>query len=192
MASTVGAEKLDFKTIINYTFVSQFDLLRDSQQDIRSKLWSIASNRFLMDKLFERDRAREEITRLNVEIAQLRTWIRDEDQDFQAVILAVRESNRYLAAEIENRAQRRFWIHECLLGTLRMLERVPGFTGTRIPGQNIERAAAQAVGDPSHARACTEVNDSLSPRQHESNEDSDVDAGEDRLDRVIDALDNMM
>ncbi|KIO28404.1 hypothetical protein M407DRAFT_36754, partial [Tulasnella calospora MUT 4182] len=129
-ASTVGAEKLDFKTVINYAFVSQFDLLRDSWQDIRSKPWSKTSNRFLMDKLFERNRAREEIIRLNIEISRLRTWIRDEDQDFRAAISAVRESDPYLAAEIEKQAQRRFRIHEHLLKTLRVLERIPGFTGT--------------------------------------------------------------
>ncbi|KIO22578.1 hypothetical protein M407DRAFT_39675, partial [Tulasnella calospora MUT 4182] len=139
-AGPVGAEKLDFKTVVNYAFVSQFDLLRDSRQDIRLKPWSKASNRFLMDKLFERDRAREEIIRLNVEIARLRTWIRDEDQDFRTAVQVARESDsdQHLANEIEIRAQRRFRIHSRLLRTLHALERVPGFTGACIPGQSVE------------------------------------------------------
>lgn len=142
-----------------------------------------------MDKVFERDRARKEIIRLNVEIARLRTWIHDENQDFRSAILAVRESNQNLANEIETRARRRFRIHECLLTTLRTLKRIPGFTGTRVPGQSVERVA---VDGTSSTRLHEDVNHSQGPDHHKLDDDLDIDAGEDRLDRVIETLDNML
>lgn len=192
-AGAIGAEKLDFKTVIDYAFVSQFDLLRDARQDIRSKPWSKAANRFLMDKLFERDHVREEILRLNIEITCLRTWIRDEDMDFRATISSMHETNPNLASEIEAQARRRFRIHEHLLQTLRSLKRTPGYTGTCTPGQSITRASFQSdlnsnTSPSTNSETMTRPRDS----QHDPNEDSDADAEEDRLDRVVNAFGNMI
>lgn len=190
-AAAVGAEKLDFKTVINYAFVSQFNLLRNARQDIRSKPWSKASNRYLMDKLFERDHAREEIARLNVEVARLRTWIRDEDHDFRAAVSSVRDTDGDLAAEIEQQARRRFRIHEHILKTLHSLERTTGFTGTRIPGQSVEWGALEADSDRPSSHPGEGSISQLNSQQL-SDDESDVDEGEDRLDRVVNALNNMI
>ncbi|KIO19279.1 hypothetical protein M407DRAFT_11467 [Tulasnella calospora MUT 4182] len=190
-AGAIGAEKLDFKTVINYAFVSQFDLLRDARQDIRSKPWAQASNRFLMDKLFERDHAREEIVRLNVEVARLRTWICDEDHDFRSVINAMQETNPNLTSEIQEQAQRRFRIHERLLKTLQALERTAGFTGTRTPGQSITKGNATA--SPSdHSLSQASSVDQPDSRLEPMDGDSDIDADEDHLDRAVHALSNMI
>lgn len=190
-AGAIGAEKLDFKSVINYAFVSQFDLLRDSRQDIRSKPWTKASNRFLMDKLFERDRACEEIIRLNVEVARLRTWIHDEGLDLRAAITTTQESNPTLASEIKEQAERRFRIHERLLKTIQALERTPGFTGTRTPGQSIRKDAVGASPDDfsSLQSPCIDQPDSQ-PEPPDGGSDDDAD--EDCLDRVVDVLSNMI
>lgn len=146
-----------------------------------------------MDKLFERDRAREEILRLNIEVARLRTWIRDEDMHFRAAISSTRESNPDLASKIEAQGQRCFRIHGRLLQTLRSLERTPGYTGTRTPGQSVTEASVQSDLNPNAAPSVnSEAIAQPGDPQNDPGEDSDADAEEDRLDRVVNAFGNMI
>ena len=70
---------LDWDQVVEYTFLADFDLLRDTWQDIRSRLWATPAGRLAMDNYFKVLRAEEEILRLNVEIPRLDTYIRDED-----------------------------------------------------------------------------------------------------------------
>src|ERR1700760_2319031 len=59
--------------VVDYGFLSEFDLLRDSHQDVRSQPWGNSANRIVMDRWFKCQHAREEITRLNIEIRRLIT-----------------------------------------------------------------------------------------------------------------------
>lgn len=128
---------------------------------------------------------------MNVELARLRSWICDEDQDFRSAIISSEGNNCYLAAEIKKQAQRRFQIHEWILKTLYALEWTPGYTGTCAPGQNSKQLTANVAG-PSRTFVNQDSNGGPGDLPHESEEEFDVDAGEDQLDRVVEALDNMM
>src|ERR1700722_6349417 len=70
---------LEWSNIVNYAFLSEFDLLRDARQDIRDRPWSCPTGRMAMDLYFKIQRANEEIDRLNVEIQRLITYIQDEN-----------------------------------------------------------------------------------------------------------------
>lgn len=71
--------QLDWKEVVEYAFLADFDLLRDTRQDISNRLWATPAGRLAMDLYFKIARAHEEITRLNVEIRHVATYISDED-----------------------------------------------------------------------------------------------------------------
>jgi hypothetical protein len=59
---------LKWDEVVEYAFISDFDLLRDAHQEIRHCPWATPAGRLAMDTYFKLLRAREEIDRLNVEI----------------------------------------------------------------------------------------------------------------------------
>ena len=70
---------LDWDQVVEYAFLSDFDLLRDARQDVRRKPWATPAARLAIDKAFKLERAEEEVARLNIEVPRLATYIRDED-----------------------------------------------------------------------------------------------------------------
>ncbi|KAF7295733.1 hypothetical protein HMN09_01115300 [Mycena chlorophos] len=66
---------LDWEDVVEITFLSDFDLLRDHSADIRNCRWARPAYRTLMHRYFKTVRAREEIIRLNVEIRRVLTWM---------------------------------------------------------------------------------------------------------------------
>src|SRR5271156_5544293 len=69
---------LDWEQVVEYAFLSDFDLLRDTRQDIRNRPWATPAARLAMDQSFKLRRAKEEIKRLNIEIRRFATYMRDE------------------------------------------------------------------------------------------------------------------
>ncbi|KAG6891875.1 hypothetical protein C0992_003129, partial [Termitomyces sp. T32_za158] len=61
------APTLDWSRIPHYTFLEDFQILRNSDRDIREKPWAKALNREMMKKYQRIKRAREEVIRCNVE-----------------------------------------------------------------------------------------------------------------------------
>jgi hypothetical protein len=65
--------------VVEYAFLADFDILRDTRTEVQSKPWSRPAYRLAMDRYFKTLRAREEIKCLNIEIRWVITWIRDEN-----------------------------------------------------------------------------------------------------------------
>jgi hypothetical protein len=66
---------LQWDNVIEYGFLAEFDFLRETRQDIRSKPWATPAGRFAMDLHFKILRAHEEIDRLDIEIRRFVTFI---------------------------------------------------------------------------------------------------------------------
>ena len=62
-------DELSWDEVVEYAFLADFDLLRDTRQDIRKRPWATPAARLTMDSYFKILRAKEEIVRLNVEIS---------------------------------------------------------------------------------------------------------------------------
>ncbi|KAH7904826.1 hypothetical protein BJ138DRAFT_1119044 [Hygrophoropsis aurantiaca] len=62
---------LSWEEVVEYAFLADFDLLRDSRQNTAERPWATPTARRAMDLHFKMDRANEEIKRLNVEIRRL-------------------------------------------------------------------------------------------------------------------------
>lgn len=120
---------LDWDQVVEYTFLADFDLLRDTRQDIRSRPWATPAARLAMDSYFKVLRAAEEIERLNVEIPRLTTFMRDEEAYLLAKEIELASTDPVLAHQVQiYRMQRgRFIGHHTTI--LNQLAALPGFTG---------------------------------------------------------------
>ncbi|KAF8578460.1 hypothetical protein K439DRAFT_1638825 [Ramaria rubella] len=95
---------LDWKTVVEFTFLAEFDLLRFGRQDIRNEQWASPGIREATTSYFKLQWAREELIRCNIEVQQLGTFIHDECIDMLVHIECVQMTNPTLAYHI-----RRHW-----------------------------------------------------------------------------------
>ncbi|KAG1895322.1 uncharacterized protein F5891DRAFT_960402 [Suillus fuscotomentosus] len=122
-------QTIAWKDIAEYSFLGEFDLLRDSRTDIQDKDWARPAHREATTKYFKLCRAREEIIRLNIEIRRLRTAIHDETIDTSAVIDELLVANPLLAAELKRQWRSRAAINAVHTYRLDQIERLFGFSG---------------------------------------------------------------
>ncbi|KAJ6614643.1 hypothetical protein B0H10DRAFT_1802889 [Mycena sp. CBHHK59/15] len=100
---TPPRERLVFADIINATSLVDFDMLRETRQDIREQAWTQPARREAMVLYFGIKRAKEEIQRLNVEISRLITSMLDENVDYYRAIASTLLVDPPLATELQRR-----------------------------------------------------------------------------------------
>ncbi|KAG2132732.1 uncharacterized protein EDB93DRAFT_1242949 [Suillus bovinus] len=81
------------KALKKYSFLAEFDLLRETDGEIQSKRWANPSYRHASTQYFEHQRANEEIHRLNVEM-------QDDAIDYPHAIAQLQSNDPPLAAEL--------------------------------------------------------------------------------------------
>lgn len=124
-----------------YSFLGEFDLLRDSRTDIRNNDWAKPAHREATTKYFRLCRAREEITRLNVEVRRLRTAIHDETAKTSATINSLLVSDPLLSAELKHQWRLRAAINAVHSFRLDQIESLAGFSGIRGIGTRLNPTA---------------------------------------------------
>jgi hypothetical protein len=79
-AATLTPPRLSLKwdEVVEYAFLSNFDLLRDACQEVQSHPWATPAGHYAMDCYFKILQAHK-IERLNVEVQRVATHLRDED-----------------------------------------------------------------------------------------------------------------
>lgn len=144
-ALPIPRPRLEWKEVIEYAFLADFDLLRDARQDISHRPWAAPAGRLAMDLHYKIKRAREEIERLNVEVRRVATYIRDEDRFLQHAEQKIQESNPHLAYQIHlhHAVKGRFKTHH----SCRLLEisRLPGFSGDIRPGISVNSGEGESA-----------------------------------------------
>jgi hypothetical protein len=68
VALTPPMPRITWEQVVEYAFLADFDILRDTRAEVQAKTWTRPAYRLAMDRYFKILRAREEIKRLNVEI----------------------------------------------------------------------------------------------------------------------------
>jgi hypothetical protein len=71
--------QLIWNEVIQYGFLSEFDLLKDTCDDMQNCPWTRPAMHALMDCHFKIEHTYEEVTWLNVEICCMVTHLQDED-----------------------------------------------------------------------------------------------------------------
>ena len=127
-------ESLTWAKLMDATTLADFDLLRDSRQDIRQLPWTQPAHREAMNLYFGIKRAKEEILRLNIEIRRLVTFMIDDHHDFYRAISANIIINPALAHELSCKWEHRHQIHSQIASRLHQTSQLNGFTGTLLPG----------------------------------------------------------
>ena len=101
-ASTLSPPRpnLSWDDVVEYAFLADFDLLRDSRQDVRARPWTKPAFHIMIDQHFKLQCAHEEIQRLNVEIRRVVTYIHDEDRFLWVKEAEVRKVSTALAHQV--------------------------------------------------------------------------------------------
>lgn len=120
---------------MNAVSVADFDLLRDTRQDIRTLDWAQVANREGTVMYFGLKRAKEEICRLNVEIQRLLTFLYDDYVDHYRAVSKNVMTNPSLAHEISTRWCYRQGLHEVIVKRLILTSKLPGFSGSLFHGE---------------------------------------------------------
>ncbi|KAJ7840271.1 hypothetical protein B0H14DRAFT_2587506 [Mycena olivaceomarginata] len=127
---------LKWEEVVEFTFLSDFDLLRDPEGNAAIRPWATPAARALMDTHFKILRAKEEIQRLNIEIRRLVTYIRDERDFLVAKEEEIRETDPNLAFFVHRYCIERGRFDDTHMKRLRKLQATykERFTGTLEPG----------------------------------------------------------
>ncbi|KAJ3745615.1 hypothetical protein DFH05DRAFT_1610652 [Lentinula detonsa] len=144
-AAELGRPQLTWDQVIEYSFLSDFDLLRDARRDVRSELWSQPAGRLALDQYYKLLRAPEEILRLNKEIRSFITYIHEETAYIRLKAEEIRQTDPLLSIQIIKHGWERGRCNEMHLIRLRKLEKMPGFTGSLTPGRGALYPLVQAA-----------------------------------------------
>ncbi|KAF9070769.1 hypothetical protein BDP27DRAFT_1168128, partial [Rhodocollybia butyracea] len=96
--------------------------------------WAQPAGRLALDQYYKLLRAPEEIARLNKEIRSLVTYIHEETAYIRLKADEVQKTDPLLAIQVEKHGWERGCCNDMHLIRLKKLEKMPGFTGTLIPG----------------------------------------------------------
>ncbi|THU97173.1 hypothetical protein K435DRAFT_663150 [Dendrothele bispora CBS 962.96] len=119
--------QLQWKDVLEYSYLSEFDFLRHSRNDIQEALWAKPGPRVLASQFFKLLRAEEELVRLHVEIQRLFTYMEEEEGYLRKVIKKVYRTNPPLAWQIHLYAQERGRFNSLHRSRLHSIRRLEGF-----------------------------------------------------------------
>lgn len=128
-------QPLDISQVLDYAFLAEFDLLKNSHENVCDQPWALPVNREYTQHYFKLQAAKEEIIRLNIEIQRLFTSIQDEDLFFSQKIAELQHSDPPLAYAIEQRWKYRKSINETHIRTFHNIEKLPGYSGRLVTGK---------------------------------------------------------
>ncbi|KAG1780720.1 hypothetical protein EV702DRAFT_1023402 [Suillus placidus] len=141
-------QTLKWEDVVEYAFLADFDLLRDTRMDVSQHPWSSAAARRAMDLYFKMCRAREEIQRLNIEIRRLATYIRDEDNYLRRCEDQLKDANPALAHQITLHRNIRGRFNSRHLKRLYDISRLTGFSGMIVPGISTHTSLGDSASIP--------------------------------------------
>lgn len=124
--------------------------MRYSRSDIRSSDWATPAHREATTKHFKLCQAREEITRLDVEVRRLCTAIHDEEFHVSAIIQDLLISNPQLGKELQCQCRARMAINAVHSSRLDRIERLPGFSGIRGVGVHLHSTLSSNDAESAH------------------------------------------
>ncbi|KAF8515264.1 hypothetical protein BU17DRAFT_76911 [Hysterangium stoloniferum] len=122
--------QLEWKEVVEYAFLADFDLLRDACQDISHKPLT-------MDLYFKIQHACEEIDWLNIEVQHVATYIHDEMHYVYNAEKNTRLSDPQIAHQI--------WLHSMVHGHFTSYHNLAGFSGSIVSGTSIQDGEGESA-----------------------------------------------
>ncbi|KAF8344672.1 hypothetical protein F5887DRAFT_1062040 [Amanita rubescens] len=189
VAKSFKRPELKWEDVVAYAFLSEFDLLQDSRSDVRTKPWASPAARQLLDQYFKIRCACEEITRLNIEIRRVVTYMKDEKHFLIHMQQKLAETQPHLAHQIRLYRDERGRFNKVHIKRFVKLALQPAFTGTVKAGESLRNISGglsfcpQALADDGYSEEYGDDRDS------DDDDDDDDDDEEDRLRTGFDLLD---
>ena len=168
---------LAWSDVSHYGLVEHYAILKANNTDISNKEWSQPIYCEVLKCRRCIARAKEELTRCNVEVRRLHTGIIDDAIHFKNVVRKLKEEASPSYEAVKSFAKRRNVTHRALLKRIRKIYALPGFTGDPSPGVCIERDGTASVFPDDDDADETNGNDLLNNREDEG-EDEDEEAAE--------------
>ncbi|TBU29313.1 hypothetical protein BD311DRAFT_661455, partial [Dichomitus squalens] len=137
---------MSWNEVMDMVTLAEFDLLRETREDIRQFPWAQRIHRQAMNLYFNVQRAQEEIKRLNVEIPRTFTALLDRHYDYQVAIASIRESDPGLAHELEARWTYEDRISARITRRLHETSQLQGFSGHLAAGKRVGRSVLGVEG----------------------------------------------
>lgn len=125
---------LDWSQVSHYSFLDEFNLLRNTRHDISSAPWANPVVRETIKKFLRVHRAHEEINRCNIEIRRLFTSIHDEDRRFDIILKRLAGQNNVILGAVGEYCTRCRHVNALLLERIRCTFALDGFTGNMTVG----------------------------------------------------------
>ncbi|KAF9071158.1 hypothetical protein BDP27DRAFT_1219440, partial [Rhodocollybia butyracea] len=184
-ASELGCPQLTWEEVLDYTFLSDFELLRDARRDICSEPWAQPAGCLALNQYHKLVGSEVEITRLNKEIRSLVTYMHEESAYVSLKAEEVRKMDPLLAVQIQKYGWERGRCKDMHILRLNKLARMDGFTGSLTPGRGALYSKIQGM-------MATETPPS-SPNNHDNNKDAppaeeDPDEEEEELVELVTVL----
>ncbi|KAF7371233.1 hypothetical protein MSAN_00759000 [Mycena sanguinolenta] len=131
--------QLTWAEVIDYTFLSEWDLLRDPDANPKIRPWASPAARLVLNTYFKIERTQNEIDHLNVEIRRLVTYIRDEKEYLDHKAREIEKTDPNLAFFVRQYQWRHGRFDQEHMKKLTELKKTLGrrFTGTLVPRQRI-------------------------------------------------------
>ena len=186
-ALTPPRQQLEWKEVVEYAFLADFDLLRDTRQDISHHPWASPAGRLAMDLYYKIPRAQEEIDRLDTEVHRVATYLHDEDRYLRYMEDQVRASNPHIAHQIRLYRLLRGHFHSHHKRRLREIARLPGFSGDIQPGISERTEKGESASVWEMLRVAEEEEDDLMEEgdrpddQQEAEEEEEAEEAEEEL-----------
>ncbi|KAG2151616.1 uncharacterized protein EDB93DRAFT_1240001 [Suillus bovinus] len=111
---------LEWSKVSHFSFLDEFNLLRETRQDIREKPWTKPAIRETIRQYLRIQRAKEEVIRCNVEVHRLHTAIVVENEAFARILDALKMSNSPIFVAVQQ-----------LLSRISQIHRLDGFSGDK-------------------------------------------------------------
>ncbi|KAI5989484.1 hypothetical protein EDD15DRAFT_2171323 [Pisolithus albus] len=193
-AKALGRRMLEFEEVVEYAFLADFDLLRDTRQDISTRPWASPTARLAINTYFKLCRAEEEVVRLNVEIRRMVTYLVDEERYVRACEALYQDAHPMLAYQISKYRTVHSRFTPLHLRYLEKISRLPGFNGMLSPGISVSCGLGDSAGVPERVHMETVLSSSVvcaDDGEEEVDEDADEDHGA-ALEEHCEALQNIL
>ena len=120
---------LQYSEVLSYATLGDFDLLKHSQHEVLAWPWSNTMHRQMVVKYFKLLRAREEITRLNVEVRRLQAWVDSETTEIKQIATELSAQNPPLSAELQVLFHRQLRVNNQHQLWLQRIYNLEGYSG---------------------------------------------------------------
>jgi hypothetical protein len=139
---------VDWSKVSHYNFLEEFNLLRDTRQDIQNKPWARPAVRETMKKATRIKCANEEIENCNTEVRRLHTSIVDENQHMELRLQDLRIQQDPICGAVEEYVVYRRRVNAQIMSRIHQIHDLKGFTGNNTPGVRKGGRPVVANGTP--------------------------------------------